>query len=102
MCEKLHIADFLSSITVCHGEFVHLLRTLHNDQFLADLWKSKKTWEPIALIETSLNPRLGLHVGSEDFCVLLERVGLLRFTQVDTERIVKVIRWSPALPHTMK
>ena len=39
-----------------------------------------------------MNPRLDLHVGLEDFCVLLERVGLLRFNQADTERVVKVIR----------
>ena len=88
----LHIADLLSSITVCHEKFVHLLRRRQNDPVLADLWKSKKTWEPIAVIETFLNPRLDLHVGLEDFCVLLERVGLLRFTQADTERVVKVIR----------
>ena len=92
ICERLHIADILSSITVCHEKFVHLLRTRQNDPVLADLWKSKKTWEPIAVIETFLNPRLDLHVGLEDFCVLLERVGLLRFTQADTERVVKVIR----------
>ena len=44
------------------------------------------------MIETFLNPHLDLHVGMEDFCVLLERVGLLRFSQADTERVVKVIR----------
>ena len=30
--------------------------------------------------------------GLEDFCVLLERVALLRYTQADTERVVKTIR----------
>ena len=28
----------------------------------------------------------------ENFCILLERVGLLRLTQADTERVVKTIR----------
>ena len=28
----------------------------------------------------------------EDFCILLERVGLLRLSQADTERVVKTIR----------
>ena len=56
------------------------------------MWKFKTTWNPLAVIETFLNPHLDLHVGVEDFCVLLERVGLLLFTQADTERVVKVIR----------
>ena len=92
ICQRFHIADLLSSITVCHEKFVHLLRTRQNDPLFADVWKFKTTWNPLAVIETFLNPHLDLHVGMEDFCVLLERVGLLRFSQADTERVVKVIR----------
>ena len=31
-------------------------------------------------------------MGSNDFCIFLEKLGLLRFTQADTERAVTVIR----------
>ena len=39
-----------------------------------------------------MNQEFGLHVGMEDFCLLLERVGLILKTQADTERVVKIQR----------
>ena len=39
-----------------------------------------------------MNATLPLCKGMEDFCFLLERVGLLRYTQADTERVVKTVR----------
>ena len=39
-----------------------------------------------------MNPGFDLHNGMEDFCVLLERVGLILKTQADTERVVKIQR----------
>ena len=39
-----------------------------------------------------MNPNFELFKGMEDFCILLERVGLLRLSQADTERVVKTIR----------
>ena len=46
----------------------------------------------MGVIKSFMNPSLPLYKGMEDFCVLLERAGLLRFTQADTERVVKTIR----------
>ena len=39
-----------------------------------------------------MNPAFDLYKGMEDFCELLERVGLVRLSQADTERVVKTIR----------
>ena len=39
-----------------------------------------------------MNPNFELFKGMEDFCILLERVGLLLLSQADTERVVKTIR----------
>ena len=39
-----------------------------------------------------MNPPFGLFRGIEDFCALLERVGLILVTQADTERVVKTQR----------
>ena len=46
----------------------------------------------IGVIESYMNPKFDLFKGMEDFCILLERVGLLRLSQADTERVVKTIR----------
>ena len=39
-----------------------------------------------------MNPNFELFKGMADFCILLERVGLLRLSQADTERVAKTIR----------
>ena len=49
-------------------------------------------WNPLGVIESFTNATLPLCKGMEDFCYLLERVGLLRYTQADTERVVKTFR----------
>ena len=49
-------------------------------------------WNPLGVIESFMNATLPLCKGMEDFCYLLERVGLLRYTQADTERVVKTVR----------
>ena len=39
-----------------------------------------------------MNPKLELADGLEDLCFILAKIGLIRFTQSDTERVVKTIR----------
>ena len=39
-----------------------------------------------------MNPNFEFFKGMEDFCILLDRVGLLRLSQADTERVAKTIR----------
>ena len=39
-----------------------------------------------------MNPTFDLFDGLEDFCFILSKIGLIRFTQSDTEREVKTIR----------
>ena len=50
------------------------------------------SWDSMGVIESFMNPNFELFKGMEDFCILLERVGLLRLSQADTERVVKTIR----------
>ena len=39
-----------------------------------------------------MNPKFELSEGLEDLCFILAKIGLIRFTQADTERVVKTIR----------
>ncbi len=50
------------------------------------------SWDALGVIESFMNPKFELFKGMEDFCILLERVGLLLLSQADTERVVKTIR----------
>ena len=50
------------------------------------------SWDSMGVIESFMNPNFDLFKGMEDFCILLERVGLLRLSQADAERVVKTIR----------
>lgn len=92
VCTRLDLMDLHASIVVGHKNYANILATHENDVAYTPLWKTKGTWNPLGVIESFMNPSLPLHKGMEDFCVLLERVGLLRFTQADTERVVKTIR----------
>ena len=46
----------------------------------------------MGVIESFMNPNFELFKGMADFCILLERVGLLRLSQADTEMVIKTIR----------
>ena len=39
-----------------------------------------------------MNPTFELSDNMEDLCFILSKIGLIRFTQSDTERVVKTIR----------
>ena len=49
----------------------------------------------IGVIESYMNPKFDLFKGMEDFCILLERVGLLRLRQADTERLETIRKVEP-------
>ena len=92
ICTRLDLLDLHASIVVGHKNYANILSTHQNDVVYTPFWKKRGTWDPLGVIESFMNPSLPLYKGMEDFCVLLERVGLLRFTQADTERVVKTVR----------
>ena len=55
-------------------------------------WKSQNRWNSRGIIETFMDPTTGLSTDIEDFCWVLSKIGLIRFTQSDTEMVVKTIR----------
>ena len=92
ICDRLRLTDILASILVGHKIYHSTLNDVENHERYADYWKIDGRWSSIGVIESYMNQQFGLHVGIEDFCLLLERVGLILKTQADTKRVVKIQR----------
>ena len=92
ICNRLGLVEIEASILVQYNSYTKILSLHENDPKYVPFWKTKGKWNPIGVIETFMNPSEPFFHGLEDFCVLLERVALLRYTQADTERVVKTIR----------
>ena len=92
ICTRLGLMDIHASIVVHHKTYAKLLSLHENDVAYTKFWKTKGMWNPLGVIESFMNATLPLCKGMEDFCYLLERVGLVRYTQADTERVVKTVR----------
>ena len=56
-----------------------------------DYWFRKKRWDPLRVIESFMNPTFHLFDNMTDFTWVLSKIGLLRFTQSDTERANKTV-----------
>jgi len=81
-----------ASIVISHKTYRDTLGSELNQIRYEDYWKTNGSWDALGVIESYMNPKFELYKGMEDFCILLERVGLLRLSQADTERVVKTIR----------
>ena len=92
ICEALDCKSIIASVCVQHGEFVKLLENTDLQQKHANYWKSGDRWDPLGVIESLMNPVSELADGLEDLCFIFAKIGLIRFTQADTERVVKTIR----------
>ena len=86
------VFDCIAVILVSHDTYVKTLSCTLNQAKYASYWMTCGSWDPLGVIESYMNPKFDLYKGMEDFSCLLERVGLLRLTQADTERVVKTIR----------
>ena len=53
---------------------------------------NQNRWNPLGIIETFMDPSSGLSDGIQDFVWVLEKVGVIRLSSNDTERVVKTIR----------
>ena len=90
--DRLGLQQHRASIVISHKTYHDTLDSALNQIKYAHYWKTGGSWDVIGVIESYMNPKFDLFKGMEDFCILLERVGLLRLSQADTERVVKTIR----------
>ena len=90
--DRLDLQQYRASIAISHKTYHDLLSSGLNQIKYDSYWKSSGAWDALGVIESFMNPQFDLYKGMEDFCMLLERIGLLRLSQVDTERVVKTIR----------
>ena len=90
--DRLGVQQYRASIVISHKTYRDTLDSALNQIRYADYWKTNGSWDALGVIESYMNPNFDLFKGMEDFCILLERVGLLRLSQADTERVVKTIR----------
>ena len=72
--------------------FVKLLAVSDLQKKCDTYWKKSDRWDPLGVIESFMNPTFELSDNMEDLCFILSKIGLICFTQSDTERVVKTIR----------
>ena len=77
---------------ISHKTYHDVLNSTLNQIEYAEYWKSAGSWDALGVIEYFMNAEFDLFKGMEDFCILLERMGLIGLIQADTERVVKTIR----------
>ena len=82
--DRLGVQQYRASILISHEKYRDLLDSAFNQIKYADYWKTGGSWDSMGVIESFMNPNFDLFKGMEDFCILLERVGLLRLSQADT------------------
>ena len=90
--DRVDLQQYRASIVISHKTSHDLLDSALNQIEYASYWKNSDSWDALGVIESFMNPQFDLYKGIEDFCILLERIGLLRLSQSDTERVVKTIR----------
>ena len=92
ICDAFDCSSLVPSVCVQYAAFVKLLADSDLQEQHATYWKTSGRWDPLGVIESFMNPKLELADGLEDLCFILAKIGLIRFTQSDTERVVKTIR----------
>ena len=102
LAKTFDMETIIAPIIVGHAEFHKILSQSENQVKYGSYWdanhgkknkfNSRFKWDPLGVIESFMNPNFGLHENLYDFCTILEHVGLIRFTQSDTERVVKTQR----------
>ena len=88
ICTRLDFIGLHASV-VSHKNYPNVLSTHENDVAYTPTWK-KITWKLLGVAESFMNPSLPLYGGMVEFCVLMEREGLLRYLLAYT-RVVKTV-----------
>jgi len=96
LAKTFDMEHIIAPIIIGHAEFYKLLSDPANQHKYSSYWdanhgkkNSRFKWSALGVIESFMNPDFGLHENLRDFCKILEHIGLIRFTQSDTERVVK-------------
>ena len=99
LAKEFDMEEIIAPVIVGHGQYAKILSNHENQIKYAEYWdanhgksNSRFKWDPLGVIESFMNPEFSLHEDLHDFCCMLEHVGLIRFTQADTERVVKTQR----------
>ena len=92
ICDAFDCSSLIASVCIQYIEFVKLLADSDLQKKHDTYWKKSGRWDPLGVIESFMNPTFELSDNMEDLCFILSKIGLIRFTQSDTERVVKTIR----------
>ena len=75
-----------------HDKYLSIIRDVDSQQHFDKYWKRNNKWDPMGVIESFMNSSSELAVDIEDYVWVMAKIGLIRFTQSDTERVVKTVR----------
>ena len=96
LAKTFDMQQVVAPIIIGHAKFYELLSDPGNQHKYSSYWdanhgkkNSRFKWSALGVIESFMNPSFGLNENLHDFCMILEHIGLIRFTQSDTERVVK-------------
>ena len=83
--------QILSTVVVGHKMFFQIIADVNLQKKYKSYWFRKSRWSPIGVIESFMKYEFQLFCNMEDFVWVLSKIGLLRFTQSDTERVNKTV-----------
>ena len=92
ICKSFQCENILAAVIVGHERFTEIIKDKDLQTKFAGKWMIKNRWNPLGVIETFMDPSSGLSDGIQDFLWVLEKVGVIRLSSNDTERVVKTIR----------
>ena len=92
ICKSFQCENILAAVIVGHERFTEIIKDIDLQTKFADKWMNQNRWNPLGIIETFMDPSSGLSDGIQDFVWVLEKVGVIRLSSNDTERVVKTIR----------
>ena len=91
VCKYFKCINIISSVTIGHSLFYKLISNSDLQKKYESYWFRKKRWDPLGVIESFMNPQFQLTDNMTDFAWVLAKIGLLRFSQSDTERVNKTV-----------
>ena len=92
ICDALDCMSLIASVAVGHDKYLSIIRDVDSQQHFDKYWKRNNKWDPMGVIESFMNPSFQLATDIEDYVWVMAKIGLIRFTQSDTERVVKTVR----------
>ena len=89
ICDAFDCTSLIASVAVGHDKYLSIIRDVDSQQHFDKYWKRNNKWDPMGVIESFMNPSFQLATDIEDYVWVVTKIGLIRFTQSDTERVVK-------------